>query len=239
MGTLSFLQGTVINLLKQSILFILLWLIFRNILSAGELISTQVIINTIFGPLQQLGNFILSYREAEASLQSFDQLMQKPTEERPEDPVDVGTLESLRFEDVVFRYRGAPREGASNAIDHVSFQAKLGDTIAFVGPSGSGKSTLIKLLVGLYTPTSGTIYIDEVPTNALRYNRVRRQIGFVTQDPQLFSGSIRENLQFVKPDATDAEMMAALEQAAATTDRRARGTGVSGNPAHHAHSSRR
>jgi ATP-binding cassette subfamily B protein len=73
----------------------------------------------------------------------------------------------------------------------------------------------VKLLVGLYTPNSGTIYIDDVPVGELRYNRIRRQIGFVTQDPQMFSGTIRENLQWVKPEATDAEMMDALTKAAA------------------------
>ena len=209
--TLSFLQGTIINILQQSILFILLWLIFRSVLSAGELVSTQVILNTIFGPLQQLGGFILQYREAEASLQTFDQLMQQPSEQRPEEPVDIGLLERLRFDDVVFRYPDA----AENAIDHLSFSAELGDTIAFVGPSGSGKSTLVKLLVGLYRPLSGVISIDDVPVNELRYNRVRRQIGFVTQDPQLFSGTVRENLLFVKQDATDEEMYEALRKAAA------------------------
>jgi ATP-binding cassette subfamily B protein len=208
---LSVLQGTLTNVLRQSILFILLWLIFRKVLSPGELVSLQFILNTIFGPLQQLGSVILNYREAEASLQAFDQLMATPIEQRPEDPVEIGEIESLRFEDVVFRYRGA----ALNAIDHVSFETRLGDTIAFVGPSGSGKSTLVKLLVGLYTPTEGVISIDGVPVSELRYNRIRRQIGFVTQDPQLFSGTIRENLQFVKPDATDEEMLEALRQASA------------------------
>ena len=209
--SLTYLQGAIINVLKQSILFILLWLIFRDVLSAGELVSLQVIINTIFGPLQQMGGFILQYREAEASLQLFEQLMQKPIERRPDEPVEIGALESLRFEDVVFRHKTAEQ----NAIDGISFRAGLGDTIAFVGPSGSGKSTLVKLLVGLYRPIEGTVYIDEVPVNELRYNRVRRQIGFVTQDPQLFSGSIRENLQFVKPEATDEEMLAALQKASA------------------------
>ncbi len=208
---LSFLQGTLINVLRQSILFILLWLIFRKALSPGELISFQLILNTIFGPLQQLGNVILNYREAEASLQTFDQLMETPIEQRPEEPVEIGEIERLRFDDVVFRYRGA----AENAIDHVCFEARLGDTIAFVGPSGCGKSTLVKLLVGLYAPTSGVISVDGVPINELRYNRVRRQIGFVTQDPQLFSGTIRENLQLVKPEATDEEMLEALHRASA------------------------
>ncbi|HET9532805.1 MAG TPA: ABC transporter ATP-binding protein [Blastocatellia bacterium] len=210
--TLSLLQGTIINLLKQSILFILLWLIFRETLTPGELISMQFILNAIFVPLQDLGRIILNYREAEASMQTFDELMKKPVEKRPEEPVEIGEIEDLRFEDVVFRHRTA----TENAIDHISFEVRLGDTIAFVGPSGSGKSTLVKLLVGLYTPISGTIYIDGIPVNELRYNPVRRQIGFVTQDPQLFSGTIRENLLFVKPDATEEEMLDALRRASAT-----------------------
>lgn len=209
--TLSFLQGTLINSLKHSILFILLWLIFHKTLTAGELISMQFILNTIFVPLQDLGRIILNYREAEASMQMFDELMKKPIEKRPEEPVEIGELEDLRFADVVFRHRSA----TENAIDHISFKARLGDTLAFVGPSGSGKSTLVKLLVGLYTPISGTIYIDGIPVNELRYNPVRRQIGFVTQDPQLFSGTIRQNLLFVKPDATDEEMLDALQKASA------------------------
>lgn len=210
--TLSLFQGTLINLLKQSILFILLWLIFRKTLTAGELISMQFILNTIFVPLQDLGRIILNYREAEASMQMFDELMKKPVEKRPEEPVEIGEIENLRFEDVIFRHRTA----TENAIDEISFKVALGDTIAFVGPSGSGKSTLVKLLVGLYRPISGTIYIDGIPVNELRYNPVRRQIGFVTQDPQLFSGTIRENLLFVKPDATDEEMLDALRRASAT-----------------------
>jgi ATP-binding cassette subfamily B protein len=68
----------------------------------------------------------------------------------------------------------------------------------------------------LYTPTAGTIYYDEVPARDIRYNRMRRQLGFVTQDTQLFSGTIRENLQFVKPEATDEEIFTALEKASAT-----------------------
>src|SRR5690606_13962943 len=88
-------------------------------------------------------------------------------------------------------------------------------TLAFVGPSGSGKSTLVKLLVGLYTNVSGEILYDDIPVRDLRYNVVRRQMGFVTQDTQLFSGTVRENMRFVKPDASDEEILEALTQASA------------------------
>ena len=206
---LSFLQSSALTLLRQSILFILLWLIFRHVLTTGELISMQFISTTIFGPLQDLGNIILSYREAEASITNFDKLMKKPVETRPEEPIAIGPLESMRFDQVVFRHASA----FVNAIDNISFELKSGDTIAFVGPSGSGKSTLVKLLVGLYRPIKGSIYFNNIPASQIRYNEMRRQIGFVTQDTQLFFGTIKDNLLFVKPGATDDEILNALHQA--------------------------
>ncbi len=207
--TLSFLQSSALTLLRQSILFILLWLIFRHVLTTGELISMQFISTTIFGPLQDLGNIILSYREAEASLNTFDKLMKKPVEARPAEPETLGDLQKMRFDNVVFRHNTA----SQNAIDTISFEIKSGETVAFVGPSGSGKSTLVKLLVGLYQPVSGTIYFNDIPSGHIRYNDMRRQIGFVTQDTQLFYGTIRDNLLFVKPTATEEEMLMALKKA--------------------------
>lgn len=207
--TLSFLQGTTLNVLKQSILFILLWLIFRKVLSTGELITMQFISTSIFGPLQDLGNIILNYREVEASIHNFDQLMNKPIERRPEEPEEVGPLKSIRFNEVIFRHKTAN----INAIDDVSFTVNSGETVAFVGPSGSGKSTLVKLLVGLYQPVSGSILFNGIASTTIRYNELRRQIGFVTQDTQLFAGTIKENLLFVKADATDEEIINALHKA--------------------------
>jgi ATP-binding cassette, subfamily B, bacterial len=210
-STLSFLQGSALNILRQSILFMLLWLIFRNVLTTGELISMQFISTTIFGPLQDLGNIIVQYREVEVSVTNFDQLMKKPIEQRPAYPVEVGNIKSLRFENVVFRHKTAN----DNAIDDISFRVTLGETIAFVGPSGSGKSTLLKLLVGLYRPVTGTIYFNDEPSVNIRYNQLRRQMGFVTQDTQLFAGTIKDNLRFVKPDATDEQLLDSLGKASA------------------------
>ncbi len=211
-SSLSFLQGNMLNLLKQSILFILLWLIFRKVLSTGELIAMQFISTAIFTPLQELGNLIILYREADASLKSFDRLMNKSIEQRPENPIELGKLESLQFDQIVFRHKTANY----NAIDDISFTIKLGETVAFVGPSGSGKSTLVKLLVGLYVPVSGNIYFNDINSNQIRYNPLRRQIGFVTQDTQLYAGSIKDNLLFVNPTATDNDIREALQKASAT-----------------------
>jgi ATP-binding cassette, subfamily B, bacterial len=206
--TLNFLQGVTITFLKQSILFILLWLIFRKALTAGELISMQFIMSYMFVPLQDLGTIILAYREAEASLQNFENLMNKPVETRPEEPVDIEEIKTLEFKNVVFSHKTSHE----NSIDDISFKVHSGESIAFVGPSGSGKSTMVKLLVGLYTPVSGDIFFGDVPVKDIRYNRIRRQIGFVTQDTQLFAGTVRQNLQFIKAGASEEEMIAALEK---------------------------
>jgi ATP-binding cassette subfamily B protein len=206
---LSFLQGTTLSMLRLAILFALLWLIFRNVLSTGELIAMQFISVAIFAPLQELGNIIVAYREAEASLLNFAALMDKPIERRPDAPVDIGPVTHVRFADVSFRHKNA----TDDALKEVSFAAGLGETVAFVGPSGSGKSTLVKLLVGLYAPASGEVYYNDTSTKELRYNLARRQIGLVTQETHLFAGTLRENIRFVKPDATDAEIVAAMEQA--------------------------
>lgn len=206
---LSFLQGSTLSVLKLSVLFTLLWLIFRNVLSTGELIAMQFISVGILAPLQELGTVILAWREASSSMANFAELMAKPVDQRPKDAVHIGAVESLRFEDVVFRHRGA----VENALDGVSFSARLGETIAFVGPSGSGKSTLVKLLLGLYRQSAGEVFFNEVSTRRLRYNEARRQVGYVTQETTLFSGTVRENMLFVRTDATDAQILHAMEQA--------------------------
>jgi ATP-binding cassette subfamily B protein len=210
--TLSFIQGTFVNLLRQVIMFTLLWLVFRGVLTAGEVMTLTFYSFFIFGPLQEIGNIILSYREAEASLQNFHNLMQKSPEAVPANPVPLGPIEKLAFHQVAFKHQSA----SQYAIQQISFDVQCGETIAFVGPSGSGKSTLMKLLVGLYRPLDGSILYNGLDETQLNFEDLRNQIGFVTQDTQLFAGTIRENLLFVQPQATDEDLQLALQKAACT-----------------------
>lgn len=210
---LSFVQGTFVNFLRQCILFTLIYIAFQGVLTMGQIITLQFFSFFIFGPLQELGNIIIAYREAETSLNNFEKLMNTPVEPKPVNPVKIAQIETLDFEHISFKHQTARQY----ALKDISFSVKRGETIAFVGPSGSGKTTLVKLLVGLYTPESGNILYNKVSYNDLDMEAFRNQIGFVTQDTQLFAGSIRENLLFVAPEATDADMMLALEKASATT----------------------
>ena len=207
--SISFIQGTMVNTLRQVILYILMWLIFHNQMDAGQLVTMQVFSFFIFGPLQEIGNILLSYREAEASLNNFNNLMTKAPETEPANPAHLGNIETLSFDRVSFQHQTASHK----AIDNISFDVKAGETIAFVGPSGSGKSTLMKLLVGLYRPLDGNIFYNKLDENTIHFDDLRKQIGFVTQDTNLFSGTIKENLLFVNPTATEETLNEVLQKA--------------------------
>ena len=207
--SISFIQGTFVNTLRQVILFILMWLIFHKYMDAGQLVTMQIFSFFVFGPLQEIGNILLSYREAEASLNNFHNLMQKAPEKEPAHPKHLGNIKTLSFNDVSFRHQTA----AQKAINGISFDVKVGETIAFVGPSGSGKTTLMKLLVGLYRPQEGKILYNGLDETELRFDDLRNQIGFVTQDTNLFSGTIKENLLFVNPSANNEDLVTALNRA--------------------------
>ena len=207
--SLSFVQGTCVNLIRTSILFLMLYLIFTQRITVGQFFSLFIYSFFIFGPLQELGNVINIYRETEVSLQNFQSILALPTEPRPQRPVRIESLESITYENVSFQHPSA----STPALSGISFRVARGETIAFVGPSGAGKTTLVKLLVGLYRPLEGHIYFNGTPEAEIDMDALRERIGFVTQDAQLFSGSIRENLRFVRPDATDQECLEVLRQA--------------------------
>ena len=207
--SLSFIQGSFVNLLRTSILFLMLYLIFTQRISVGQFFSLFIYSFFIFGPLQELGNVVNTYRETEVSLQMFEKVLALPPEPRPEHPVPIPQLETLQFDEVSFQHQSANQP----ALKEISFTVSRGETIAFVGPSGSGKTTLVKLLVGLYRPKEGHIFYNGTPEDEVDIEGLRERIGFVTQDAQLFSGSIRENLLFVRPGASDEECMDVLRQA--------------------------
>jgi ATP-binding cassette, subfamily B, bacterial len=208
--SLSFIQGTLVNLLRNMILLLMLYLIFAGRISVGEFFSLFIYSFFIFGPLQELGNIINIYRETEVSLDNFRGILSTPKEKKPLKPTILGRVNSLKFNSVSFKHRSSNRY----ALENISFETKKGKTIAFVGPSGSGKTTLVKLLVGLYHPASGQVLYNDIPGTDIDLDELREKIGFVTQDTQLFSGTIRENLLFVRPDASDEDCLRVLQKAA-------------------------
>lgn len=211
--SMSFVQGTTVNFVRSAMVVILLVLIFKGSLTPGDYLKFLFYSFFLFNPLQELGNVIQSWREAEVSLGNFKSILSTPIDKKPEKPVLVEKVSTLTFSNVTFKHLTANR----NALNHISFETNTGETIAFVGPSGSGKTTLVKLLVGLYQPLEGDVLYNNILSKEIDLDQLREKIGFVTQDTQLFSGTIRENLLFVRPDATDEECMNVLHRAACQT----------------------
>ncbi|MBS1551702.1 MAG: ABC transporter ATP-binding protein [Bacteroidetes bacterium] len=211
--SLSFIQGTIVNLLRTGILLLMMYLIFTQQITTGQFFTLFIYSFYIFGPLQELGNIINIYREAEVSLGKFSQIMNTPRDPKPVNPEKINSIDKLVFDNVTFRHQSS----TTNALTGISFETSKGSTIAFVGPSGSGKTTLVKLLLGLYRPEGGDILYNGISYSDIELDSLREQIGFVSQDTQLFSGTIRENLLFVNPKATDEECYEVLNKAACQT----------------------
>jgi len=207
--SLSFIQGTTVHLVRTSLVFLLYSFVFRDIIKVGDLITLMFFSFFIFNPLQELGNVIAVYNETRVSMEHFEKLMSNKSEEIPLEPKSLGIISELCFNKVSFKHQSAK----DYAVKNISFTIGKGETVAFVGPSGSGKTTLVKLLVGLYKPVEGDIYYNTIKSDEIHPEELRRQLGFVTQDPQLFSGSIKDNLLFVKPQASDDEIMNVLQRA--------------------------
>lgn len=208
--SLSFIQGSTVHFVRTLLVFCLYCFVFNGVIKVGDLITLMFFSFFIFNPMQELGNMIAVYNETRVSMDHFHKLMNSPSEAVPESPSRLGPIEELHFEAVSFGHKSS----SGFAVQDVELHIRKGDTVAFVGPSGSGKTTLVKLILGLYKPNKGRILYNGIDSNDIKLTELRRQLGLVSQDSQLFSGSIRDNLLFVKPTASEVELLDALKRAA-------------------------
>jgi ATP-binding cassette subfamily B protein len=207
--SLSFIQGTTVHFMRTCVVFSLYYFLFGGKILVGDLLTMVFFTFFIFGPLQELGSFIIALNETKVSMENFKELLSAPKEYRPKDAKHIGAIQALQFSNVSFKHKTAKHP----AVENITFDIKQGETVAFVGPSGAGKTTLVKLLVGLYPPMKGHVKYNTIDSSEINLLDLRKQLGFVTQDAQLFSGTIRENLLFVKPSATDEELLEVLHKA--------------------------
>jgi subfamily B ATP-binding cassette protein MsbA len=172
-------------------------------MTPGDLVMYTAFIALLVGPLVQMAGVGTQITDAFAGLDRIRELLALPTErdrDKDREPAE-SILGDVRFEDVQFEYEtGVP------VLHGVSFQAPAGTTTALVGPSGSGKSTLVSLVLAFANPEKGRVLVDGRDLANLRLDDYRSQIGVVLQDNFLFDGTIRENINFSKPGATDAEI---------------------------------
>ena len=206
--SLSFIQGTTVHFMRTCVVFSLYYFLFGDKIIVGDLLTMVFFTFFIFGPLQELSSFIIVKNETKVSMDNFKKLLDAKSEYRPENPKKIGEISSLIFSNVSFKHNSAQHF----AVENINFHIHQGETVAFVGPSGAGKTTLVKLLVGLYPPAIGDVLYNSISSKEVDLLELRQQLGFVTQDAQLFSGTIKENLLFVKPNATDEELYDVLNR---------------------------
>lgn len=209
---LSFTQGTIVNAMRSIILFAMLWLIVLGNITLGEFLTLWFYSFYIFNPLGDIGTVASQYQEAKGSMEKLEEILAIPSEEKPAHPVVIDALKTIEFKDVGFMYSS----GSQPALRDMTLTIRSGETVAFAGYSGSGKTTLIKLIVGLYKPTSGGISLNGTDGGTVDYDALRMKIGYVSQDTQLFAGTLRDNLLFVNPAASDEDCLAALKSASVT-----------------------
>lgn len=207
---LSFIQGTLINALRSALILLMLWLIFKSIITLGEFFSLLFYSFLIFFPLTELGPMVTQYRETQASMAQLEDILKIKPAPKPAAPQLISHIEKVEFNNVSFNYQSSNQSSVVN----INLTIKAGQTVAFTGPSGSGKTTLIKLLVGLYQPSNGNIYFNNINSKNIDFATLRQRIGLVSQDTQLFAGTIRDNLLFVNPQAADHDCLTALRAAA-------------------------
>ena len=186
------------------------WLIMGERMDYVDLITFSLYITTFITPVRKLANFAELFSNGFAGLHRFIELMS--TEPTIADAPDAVTMEHVRgavdVKDVSFTY-----DGTEEVLHHVDLHVAVGETVAVVGPSGGGKSTLCQLIPRFYDVTEGEIDIDGVDVRRLRLADLRRAVGVVQQDVFLFADTVRENIRYGRPDATDEEVEAAAKRA--------------------------
>ena len=187
--------------------------IIHGTLTLGEWQKFSLYLVYVFFPLGQLGFIISQMSQASASANRVFEIVDAPNEvtTRPDAPALPPIQGQVRFDHVTFRYFGSDEP----ALNDVSFEAAPGQTVALLGATGSGKSSIINLIPRFYDPTQGKILIDEIDIRGVTLDSLRTQIGIVLQETTLFSGTIRDNIAFGRPEATQEEVEAAAKAASA------------------------
>ena len=209
----KFLATIIINLTSfiQQVAYVLIivigvYLIEKNALTMGGLVACTILASRAMAPLAQISSLLIRFQTASHALRGLNQLIASE-QERPSNKKFLHRPSfdgGIQFDKVTFNYPGQN----AHSLDSISFDIKPGDKVAILGRVGSGKTTLLKLILGLYKPQSGSILIDGIDQNQIDPIDLRSNIGYVDQDSKLFYGTLRENIAIVKPDATDAMILA-------------------------------
>ena len=213
---LQIATGTIQALISQATQLFGVWLVIQDQLTIGQLVAFNMLVGNVVSPFQRLIGLWSQFQEILVAVERLDDVINYPAEQNLAEGnlIDLPQIQgNIRFEEVTFRYN---IESETNTIENLSFEIKPGQTVALVGRSGSGKTTISKLLLGLYTPIQGKIYVDRYDLSNVALHSLRKQTGVVDQNTFLFGGTIKENLTIAYPQATLAELDRACQLAGAS-----------------------
>lgn len=166
-----------------------------RVLSMGGLIALSIFVSRVMGPIIGLSSIVLKYKEVKESLDSLNKFWHLPLETEKASELGVKKLQGeIEFNNISFSYAGTKNPSMSE----VTFKIKPGEKVGFIGPTGAGKSTILRLLTGMDTPQSGTIFIDSHEINTFHPVELRNNIGVMPQEPFLFAGTLKENVEIGK-----------------------------------------
>lgn len=208
-------SSTIKGLATAILLWFGAWLVIKQELSIGQLIAFNMLLGRVISPFQRLTVLWNDLQEVTISVERINDVLEAEPEENLQSEMrqPCATLRGhIRFEQVCFRYHA---ENQNNILENLSFEIQPGQTIALVGRSGSGKTTIAKLILGLYLPTEGKVFIDGQDITNISLRSLREQIGVVDQANFLFGSTIGENISISYPEATQAEIVTAARQAGA------------------------
>jgi ATP-binding cassette subfamily B protein len=184
-------------------------MVLNGSLTLGELAAFLLFLNSFFAPIQQLVQLYNTYQQGQSSIAKLRELLaMEPSVLEAPDAVELPPITGeVVLEHVTFGYHPSVP-----VLRDVDLRIEAGETICFVGPTGAGKSTVAKLITRFYDPIAGRVLIDGHDLRHVTIESLRRQLGVVPQEPFLFAGTIRDNLAFARPGATDAEVDEAIDR---------------------------
>ncbi len=205
-SVLSLSSTVVLGLVGSAVMFVGAREVLAGHLTLGGLFTYTVFLGFLVAPMFQIVSIGTQLTEAMAGLERMREVMrERPEDEDPRRTVPLPDIRGeVAFDEVVFAY-----EPGKPVLEGVSFRAEPGTVTALVGPSGAGKSTMIGLICAFHVPTSGRVVLDGVDLSTVRLDSYRARLGVVLQDTFLFDGTIRENVAFSRPRATEEEILAA------------------------------
>ena len=208
MARVNYATAAVLALAGVAVVAVGAVLISQQALTLGQIIAVSLLTGRALQPVSQIGSLVVRWEQTKLSFEALDKIMAAPTDEAAASLQAPPLTGSLEFRDVGFAYPKQPP-----VLEGLNIRIRPGERVGVIGKLGSGKSTLLKLVLNQYSPTTGSVFVDDLVSTQIEPLSLRRQIGYVPQDVTLFHGTLRENIELGRVQATDEPLLAAVRTA--------------------------